>query len=139
MNLAFGKSLRLLNSSDFQCVFDDAPFRASHQHFLVLARFNNLAQGRIGLVIAKKHLSLAVQRNRIKRQLREEFRHQQQAFAGIDVIVLSRKGLVDLTNSDFRQQLRQQWQRVLKKARQAQRAIEEQSATEANNAETNNQ
>ncbi len=119
MKLAFGKNLRLLCSGDFQTVFDDAPFRASHQHFLILSRFNQRPQGRIGLVVAKKHLSHAVQRNRIKRLVREEFRLQQQAFAGLDVIVLSRKGLADLSNDDFRKQLGQQWQRIFKKARQA--------------------
>jgi ribonuclease P protein component len=120
VKLAFGKSLRLLCSSDFQHVFDDAPFRASHQHFLILSRSNNLPQARLGLVIAKKHLNLAVQRNRIKRLVREEFRHKQQALAGLDVIVLSRKGLAELSNEQFRAQLAQQWQRILKKAIQAQ-------------------
>ena len=127
MKQAFGKSLRLLCSGDFQTVFDDAPFRASHQHFLILSRFNQLSQGRLGLVVAKKHLSLAVQRNRIKRLVREEFRLQQQAFAGLDVIVLSRKGLADLSNAEFRQQLQQQCLRIFKKARQAKAAQEAQA------------
>lgn len=126
MKQAFGKSLRLLNSGDFQTVFDDAPFRASHQHFLILARLNQLPQGRLGLVVAKKHLALAVQRNRIKRLVREEFRLQQQDFCGLDVIVLSRKGLADLTNEEFRHQLKQQWLRIFKKARQARATLSEQ-------------
>ena len=120
MTQAFGKSLRLLNSSDFQSVFDDAPFRASHQHFLVLARANQLDRPRLGLVIAKKHVRLAVQRNRIKRLIRESFRQQQQTLAGIDVIVLARKGMDELTNPVITKQLNQQWQRVLRKARQTQ-------------------
>lgn len=114
----FPKSLRLLNAADFKQVFDDAPFRASHQHFLILARHNNLAYGRLGLVIAKKHLRLAVERNRFKRLIRESFRTQQSAFAGLDVIVLSRKGLDNLENADFIRQLHQQWQRIFKKSGQ---------------------
>ncbi len=114
----FSKSLRLLESADFQQVFDDAPFRASHQQFLILARSNQLTGGRLGLVIAKKHLRLAVERNRFKRLIRESFRLKQHAFAGLDVIVLSRKGLENLTNAEFSQQLDQQWQRIFKKARQ---------------------
>lgn len=119
MKQAFGKPLRLLNSSDFQSVFADAPFRASHQHFLVLARANQLARPRLGLVIAKKHIRLSVQRNRIKRLIRESFRKQQQSLAGIDVIVLARKGMDDLPNVIIAKQLDQQWQRVVRKARQA--------------------
>ncbi len=116
--LNFPKSLRLLEANDFKQVFDDAPFRASHQHFLILARSNQLNIGRLGLVVAKKHLRLAVERNRFKRLIRESFRTRQHAFAGLDVIVLSRKGLENLTNTEFSLQLDQQWQRIFKKARQ---------------------
>lgn len=118
LSFRFSKSLRLLEAADFQQVFDDAPFRASHQHFLILARTNQLAIGRLGLVIAKKHLRLAVERNRFKRLIRESFRTRQNAFAGLDVIVLSRKGLENMGNAEFSQQLDQQWQRIFKKARQ---------------------
>ena len=119
MNQAFGKPLRLLCSSDFQAVFDDAPFRASHSLFLILARPNGLPHPRLGLVVAKKHLNLAVERNRIKRLVREHFRLQQSALSGMDMIVLSRKGLAQLSNSEFTQQLQQQLKRVTKKAAQA--------------------
>lgn len=118
LSLCFPKSLRLLAAVDFQRVFDDAPFRASHQHFLILARANQLNVGRLGLVIAKKHLRLAVERNRFKRLIRESFRIRQASFIGLDVIVLSRKDLGNLDNAQFRQQLDQQWQRIFKKARQ---------------------
>lgn len=118
MKLTFGKSLRLLNSSDFQSVFDNAPFRASHQYILLLARANDLARPRLGLVIAKKNIRLSVQRNRIKRLVRESFRQQQQSLTGIDVIVLARKGLDGFTNREISQQINQQWQRILRKARQ---------------------
>lgn len=118
LSFAFPKSLRLLEAAHYKQVFDDAPFRASHQHFLILARSNHLGVGRLGLVIAKKHLRLAVERNRFKRLIRESFRINQAAFAGLDVIVLSRKGLENLDNAQFSQQLDQQWQRIFKKARQ---------------------
>lgn len=118
VSLDFPKSLRLLNAYEFKQVFDDAPFRASHQHFLILARSNQLDLGRLGLVIAKKHLRLAVERNRFKRLIRENFRLNQASFCGLDVIVLSRKDLGNLDNAQFRQQLDQQWQRIFKKARQ---------------------
>ncbi|HEX7762119.1 MAG TPA: ribonuclease P protein component [Cellvibrio sp.] len=113
----FGKPLRLLCAADFKPVFDDAPLRASHQNFLILARFNQLPHARLGLVMAKKHIRHAVERNRMKRLIRENFRLQQQAFAGVDMILLSRTGLDKLSNSEFTQQLNQQWQRIFKKMR----------------------
>lgn len=114
---AFPKSLRLLGSSDFQAVFDKSPFRASHQHLLILARPNSLDAPRLGLVIAKKYIRLAVERNRVKRLIRESFRHQQQYLTGLDVIVLARKGMGDLSNATLTEQLNHQWQRVIRKAR----------------------
>jgi len=117
---AFTKSMRLLNSSDFQSVFDDAPLRTSHQHFLFLARQNQLNHPRLGLVIAKKHIRHAVDRNRMKRLIRETFRVKQQQLAGIDVIVLARKGMNDSTNAILIEQLNAQWQRLIRKFQKTQ-------------------
>lgn len=116
---AFTKSMRLLNSSDFQCVFDDAPLRTSHQHFLFLARQNELNRPRLGLVIAKKNIRLAVDRNRMKRLIRETFRAKQQQLAGIDVIVLARKGMNDVANTQLIEQLNKQWQGLIRKLQKA--------------------
>ncbi|WP_111642232.1 ribonuclease P protein component [Marinimicrobium alkaliphilum] len=113
---AFGKTLRLLNSDDFKSVFDDAPVRASHQHLLILARFNQRSHARLGLVIAKRGIRLAVQRNRIKRLIRESFRHRQAALSGLDIIVLSRPGLGELDNKTIDKHLNHQWQRLRKRA-----------------------
>jgi ribonuclease P protein component len=112
---AFSKSMRLLNSNDFQSVFNDAPLRTSHQHFLFLARRNQLNLPRLGLVIAKKHIRLAVDRNRMKRLIRETFRAKQQQLAGIDVIVLARKGMNDVANAVLIEQLNGQWQRLIRR------------------------
>jgi ribonuclease P protein component len=115
VNQAFSKSSRLIVSSDFQTVFDDAPLRASHQHFLLLARQNTLGSARLGLVIAKKHVRLAVDRNRIKRLIRETFRIRKQQLAGLDVIVLARKGMGDISNIELIEQLVLQWSRLIRK------------------------
>lgn len=116
-SFCFGKNLRLLCAADFKPVFDDAPLRASHQYFLILARFNQQSHARLGLVMAKKHIRHAVQRNRMKRLTRESFRLHQHALAGVDLVVLSRKGMDNLSNEAFTQQLSQQWQRIVKKVR----------------------
>ena len=109
----YSKSMRLLSSDDFKTVFDKAPLRSSHQHFLFLARFNQLPQPRLGLVIAKKHIRLSVQRNRLKRLIRETFRAKQQQLTGLDVIVLARKGMDKVANPALIEQLNAQWQRLI--------------------------
>lgn len=45
---------------------------------------------RLGLVVGKKHLKKAVDRNRFKRLVRESFRHHQEQLKGLDIIVLAR-------------------------------------------------
>ena len=72
---------------------------------------------RLGLVIAKKHVRLAVQRNRVKRQLRESFRRHQQVLVGLDIVVLARPGLGKLDNATLRAMIDAQWQRLLKQQR----------------------
>lgn len=118
-SFAFGKNRRLLNSSDFSHVFNDAPYRASHPNFLILA-CPGLGDGpRLGIVVAKKHVRLAVGRNRIKRYIRESFRARQHKLPSIDAIVLARRGADTLTDEDLQQVLDGLWKRVAKKAMKA--------------------
>ena len=49
-------------------------------------------------MIGKKNVKLAVQRNRLKRLIRESFRHNQETLAGWDIVVIARKGLGELEN-----------------------------------------
>ena len=119
-SFTFPKSLRLLNSGDFTSVFNDAPFRASHKHLLILSRPTGLANARLGLIIAKKHVRRAVDRNRIKRVIRESFRQRQHMLTDIDAIVLARPGLDRLSSEDLAAVLDKQWRRIEKKARDSQ-------------------
>ena len=112
---AFSKYLRLLNASDYKAVFDDAPFRASNQHLLVLSKPNQKPQPRLGLVIAKKNVRLAVQRNRIKRILRESFRLNQHQLPCLDFVVLARRNLDSLDNQQLHELFHKQWQKIINK------------------------
>ena len=111
---SFTKSQRLLNAKDFENVFGNTEYRSSHRYGLILATPNAYQQGRLGLVIAKKHIRLAVERNRIKRLIRESFRQQQHQLTGIDAIVLARKGLDQLDNRSIHTLLNQLWQKIQK-------------------------
>lgn len=110
------KTNKLLNKKEFSWVFENASYKASHRHFLILARDSQVDKPRLGLVIAKKHIKLAVQRNRIKRIIRESFRHNQHQLPKIDAIVLSRNGLADLDNPTIYKMLDQLWQKIQRKA-----------------------
>ncbi len=117
-SLGFTKALRLLNAADYTSVFDDAPIRASHPAFLILSRPNSLPHPRLGLIIAKKHVKKAHQRNAIKRIARESFRHQQHKLTSIDAIVLARRGADNFSAAELRKIFNGLWKRINKRATQ---------------------
>jgi ribonuclease P protein component len=118
MSFTFTKRQRLLCARDYTPVFNDAPWRATHQNFLVLTRPNGLPQARLGLIVAKKHVKRAHERNRIKRLTRESFRLRQHQLPAADVIVLARAGADALSNADIDQALAGLWKRIIYRARQ---------------------
>lgn len=115
-SLSFSKQRRLLTASQYKAVFDDATWKVSNREWLILARTNGQPTARLGLVLAKKNVRLAVQRNRLKRLVRETFRLQQ--LKGLDVVVLCRKGADAKTNPEIITDLNMLWQKLLKRHRQ---------------------
>jgi len=111
----FGRNLRLLTASDYKAVFSQAEFKVSCPQFLILAiRHGNVNQ-RLGLVIAKKNVRLAVQRNRVKRLIRESFRHHQHLLTGLDIVILARKGPDTMDNAIIVQLLEKLWQDLVRR------------------------
>lgn len=115
--LLFSKSLRLLNSKEFEWVFENPSLRASSQYCLILSRPNKTINPRLGLIISKKNIRLAVERNRIKRIIRESFRLRQHQLPAINAIVLARKGLDKLENQEIHDLLEKLWLKISKKAK----------------------
>ena len=109
----FGKEKRLLNAKDYSRVFDNPDARASHQNLLLLAKVNACAGHRLGLVIAKKNVRLAVHRNRIKRVAREFLRTRPAGEPTVDVVLLARRGMGDLDNAELSSILQQQWKKLI--------------------------
>jgi ribonuclease P protein component len=102
---SFSKSSRLLTAADYKSVFSHAQFKVSCRYFLILAVGSASLKPRLGLVIAKKNISTAVQRNRIKRQIRESFRHSADFLNSLDLVVLARKDADKLDNSHLSDKL----------------------------------
>lgn len=108
----FSREKRLLVPKQFKAVFDSPTCKAPGKSVLLLARENALQHPRLGLVIGKKSVKLAVERNRIKRQIRESFRLNQIPLTGLDIVVVARKGLADLENEELREQFGKLWKRL---------------------------
>nr|WP_147171326.1 ribonuclease P protein component [Pseudomonas sp. SJZ079] len=112
MSRGFGREKRLLTPRQFKAVFDSPSGKAPGKNVLLLARNNELDHPRLGLVIGKKSVKLSVERNRLKRQIRESFRANQENLIGWDIVVVARKGLGDLENAELAQQFGKLWKRL---------------------------
>lgn len=89
MNLSFSRQYRLITQKDFQFVFDK-PYKINCPGLQVLYRQNNREHARLGLIIAKHRVKRAVDRNYLRRVIRESFRHHQDQLKGLDIIVMVR-------------------------------------------------
>ena len=99
---------RLVSKADYRNVFAQAE-QSRDAYFTVLARANDLGFPRLGLAISKKAAKSAVVRNRIKRVIRESFRHHQHDLGGIDIVVIGRTNLTGQDNRTFFKSLDRHW------------------------------
>ena len=116
--MKFSRRSRLLKPIQFRLVFKD-PIRSDDSYFKVLARNNDKAHHRLGMAVSKKVCARAVDRNRIKRVIRECFRNRVagQASAGtLDFVVLPKHRVVGENNSMLDNSLINHWQRLIRKA-----------------------
>ncbi len=114
VNYSYSRELRLLTPEDFQPVFKNA-IPAVSPHLTLLARKNTLDHPRIGMAIPKKHIKHAVGRNRIRRVVREQFRHQQHQLPNIDIVVIAKAGIADLSNQDINKVLDKLWRKLVQR------------------------
>ncbi len=105
----FPRTCRLLTAADYKAVFDSTELKVSSKYFLILARVTEPSSARIGLIIAKKNVKKAVQRNRLKRQIRQAFRTHKDQLDRLDLVVLAKKDADKLTNPAVASQLSHLW------------------------------
>lgn len=112
MDRRLRRGQRLSKAVEFRAIFAGA--RACQgEYFTLLGKANQLAVARLGLAIAKRRLRLAVRRNKVKRVVRESFRHHQHQLAGVDVVVLARDRAAAATPRRLRASLDAQWPRLV--------------------------
>ena len=80
----FARPRRIVKADEFSSAFRLRPVQRS-KHFVLYARPNQLANARLGVVVAKRFAPRAVTRNMIKRVTREVFRMSQ--LPAIDCVV----------------------------------------------------
>lgn len=104
----------MLTPMHFKQVFNQ-PIRVGTPQLTFLAVANQLSHPRLGLAISKKSDKRAVARNRIKRHVRESFRLNQQQLSGLDIVVISKRGVSELDDAALNKMLDKSWQRLLRR------------------------
>ncbi|MCL7421472.1 MAG: ribonuclease P protein component [Methylobacter sp.] len=108
----FPPQLRLKKPAEYKKVFAK-PVKSSDQYFTLLAIRNDLDHPRLGLAIAKKNIKKAIQRNVIKRIVRESYRLKQQSIGNIDIVVLARRDAADAPPDLLRKSLERHWLKLV--------------------------
>lgn len=87
--------------------------RSRDNLFSVYAVANATQQSRLGVTVSRKSAPLAVTRNRIKRHVRESFRHlAPERLAGLDVVVVAQPAAAKSAPEALRHSLALHWQRI---------------------------
>ena len=114
LNFSFPKTQRLLDKHAFSAVFDGQPVKAGVSSGTALTLPSIHTESRLGVIVAKKNVRRASQRNRIKRVVREYFRLHPLP-EPTDLIFLARHGIADKSNAELRADLAVIWKKLSKK------------------------
>lgn len=112
--LAFPKTARLCHPREFKQVFAHGQ-RKSDSCFTLITHGNPVGQPRLGLVVARKNLRRAIDRNRVKRTIRESFREHRAQLPHLDFVVMVRAAAGNRTRQELRNALQQHWQRIMQR------------------------
>jgi ribonuclease P protein component len=87
--------------------------RAGGRCFHLRFRDNGLGHARLGLAISKRVSKRAVERNRIKRLLRESFRRIRYQLPAIDLMVMAREQAAGVPGPQLLSELDGLWKKLL--------------------------
>jgi len=138
----YSRQVRLLKAEEFSRVFKN-PIRSSDRYLTILAisrvtentdsnvthtdepdlqitesvqtEQTKIITARLGLAISKKHAKKAVDRNRIKRIIRESFRANLQTLPSIDLVVMAKPVTKNADNQQIFHSLELHWNKLRQK------------------------
>ena len=86
-DVRFPREHRLTRRAEFERVLRQRSVRIASGAFVALALANTGDGARLGMIIGKRHLPRSVDRNRVKRVIRESFRRQRVGLPHLDIVI----------------------------------------------------
>jgi len=102
---------RLRRKADFEAAYARGR-RFGNGFFAVTAKPNDIGAPRLGLAVSVKNAGNAVERNRLRRTIRESFRLHQHQLPAVDVVVSARIQARDAAGAELRASLVSLWKKV---------------------------
>lgn len=102
---------RLRRKSDFDGAYARGR-RSGNAFFGVTARRNEAGQPRLGMAVGLRAAGSSVERNRIRRIIRESFRLHQHEIPAVDIVVSARDRARHAPGQALRASLAELWRRV---------------------------
>jgi len=107
----FRPEFRLRQQKEFKRVLSGGT-RLNAQVMTLVLRSNGTRHPRLGLAVPRRAVRRAVARHRLKRRIRESFRHHTEHLAGLDIVVIARAGAEKMDSKRFRTLLASAWVRA---------------------------
>lgn len=101
--------LRMANARDFKRALRTGR-KSYHKVALVFSLANDLDYPRLGIIVARRRVPRAVDRNRIKRIVRESFRLERTRLANADYVVMMLEAANALDRHQLARRMQVLWQ-----------------------------
>ena len=105
------KTQRIRRSAEYKIVTGNKPAR-SDRFFVVYSRKASQTGGRLGVTVSRRVSAKAVDRNKIKRAVRESFRLHQGHIKKLDVVAIARRDARSANPRQLRSSLERHWRNL---------------------------
>lgn len=110
---SYPRTCRLTRPSEFQRVFERGLHRRVQvQGLFARVRESSTHEPRLGFALSKRSLKHAVERNRVKRLVRESFRLYRTQLPTLDIVIITQSEVAQLNNAAILQQLVILWEQL---------------------------